>query len=93
MDWPYQPAVDVGEPGQLLGQLCERRVARNLEGDLSVLEHCGYPARLLRYFAHNEDPWRNGQPVTAEPPAPFCKISCLAPVHWLASACGALTNR
>jgi hypothetical protein len=52
LDRIHQFAMDLGEPAQLLGQLCERRLARDFERERGILEHRGNPIRLLWSWLH-----------------------------------------
>ena len=43
--------MDLAQHGQLLGQLRQGSLARDVKGQSGVLEYRGYPVRLLGWFA------------------------------------------
>jgi len=58
--------MDVGEHGQLLGQLCERRLARNVDGDAAFWNTAATQLGCCALFLMTM-PCRNGQSVNTAP--------------------------
>ena len=63
LDGTHQLAVDLGEPGQLLGQLRERGLVGDFERDCGIPEHGGDPVRLLWFCLHERHSGQNLQLV------------------------------